>query len=46
MWEYIAYLGNDARKSALSLVSKSVIEPNCRKDISQSVSGGDGIGLL
>lgn len=34
-------LGNDARKSARSFDSKSVIEPNCRNDISYWCSGGD-----
>lgn len=39
-------LGNDARKSARSFDSKSVIEPNCRNDISYWCSGGDWMGLL
>lgn len=40
------YLGNAALKSDRSFVSNSVIELNCLSVISQSVSGGDGMGLL
>ena len=40
------YLGKEARKSERNFVSKSVIEPNCRSVISQSVSGDEIIGLL
>lgn len=40
------YLGNEARRSARNFVSKSVIEPNCFKDISHSSSGSGWIGFL
>lgn len=40
------YLGNDARRSARNFVNRSVIEPNCFKDISHSSSGSGCIGFL
>lgn len=46
IWYGIRYLGNDARRSARNLVSKSVTEPNWRSDISPSISGGADIGEL
>lgn len=42
----ITHLGNDARRSALNFVKRSVIEPNCFNVISLSSSGSGWIGFL
>lgn len=42
----MSYLGKDTLKSANNFDSKSVMEPNCFRDISQSDSGNGGMEFL